>query len=245
MTSRYYLYGIFPTPGPQSLVMPGLDEQPVQAYHLDAFTFLYSMASQKRYLASRSNLLTHEKVLEAAMRQGHRTLLPLQFGLVVTSWEQVEQDLIAPYRDDLGQLFHRLDGCREVSVKVLWDADTELARLMEENPELNHQRNQLVGTQLTLEQVIQIGQRIEAALEKRKQETAEPFRQILSALAKDVIENEPMTDTMIFNAAYLIPWEFEPDFSQAVNEIDQAFGQRLRIRYNNFTAPYHFAQLKP
>jgi hypothetical protein len=128
---------------------------------------------------------------------------------------------------------------------VLWDTSTELERLMAENPDLHHQRDQLMGTQLTMEQVIQIGQRIEAALEQRKQEMAQPFRQVLSSLAKEVMESEPLTDTMIFNAAYLIPWEREPEFGQAVNGVDQAFGDRLRIRYNNFTAPYHFAQLKP
>jgi hypothetical protein len=245
MADQYYLYGIFPAPGPQTLAVQGMDEKPVQAYPLGAFTFLYSIAGQKRYLASRSNLLTHEKVLETAMQQGHRTLLPLQFGLTVSTWEQVEQDLITPYCDDLGHLFHRLDGCREVSVKVLWDTSTELERLMVENPDLHDQRDQLMGTQLTIEQVIQIGQRIEAALEQRKQEMAQPFRQVLSSLAKEVIESEPLTDTMIFNAAYLIPWEHEPEFGQAVNGIDQTFGDRLRIRYNNFTAPYHFAQLKP
>ncbi len=243
MANRYYLYGIFPAPGPQTLAAQGLDDQPVQVYHLGGFTFLYSIAHQKRYLASRSQLLTHEKVLETAMQQGYRTLLPLQFGLTVTTWDQVEQDLIDPHRDELQRLFDRLDGCREVSVKVLWDKSTELELLMAENPELHHQRDQLVGTQLTMEQVIQIGQRIEAALEQRKHATTEPFRQTLSSLARDVIENDPLTDTMIFNAAYLIPWELEPEFGQAIDGIDQAFGDRLRIRYNNFTAPYHFAQL--
>ncbi|MCZ8162021.1 MAG: GvpL/GvpF family gas vesicle protein [Microcystis sp. LE19-196.1B] len=52
-----------------------------------------------------------------------------------------------------------------------------------------------------------------------------------------------MTDDMIYNAAYLIPWEQEPEFSQNVEAIDQQFGDRLRIRYNNLTAPYTFAQL--
>jgi hypothetical protein len=50
-------------------------------------------------------------------------------------------------------------------------------------------------------------------------------------------------EKMIYNAAYLIPWETEEKFSVIVEEIDGKFGDRLRIRYNNFTAPYTFAQL--
>nr|WP_083580144.1 GvpL/GvpF family gas vesicle protein [Planktothrix tepida] len=52
-----------------------------------------------------------------------------------------------------------------------------------------------------------------------------------------------MMDDMIYNTAYLIPWDQESEFSQKVEAIDQQFGDRLRIRYNNLTAPYTFAQL--
>ncbi|WP_035985813.1 GvpL/GvpF family gas vesicle protein [Leptolyngbya sp. KIOST-1] len=243
MAERYYLYGIFPAPGPAELPLTGLDEQAVQAQALGNFTFLYSIACQKRYLSSRKNLLGHEKVLEAAMEQGHRTLLPLQFGLIVDSWEQVQDDLVAPYAEDLTQLFARLDGCREVSIKVQWEPSSELEMMMTENAELSAQRDQLEGTQLGMEQVIFIGQQIEAAMEARKQGIVDQFRQALAPLAKDVLENAPQTDVMIYNAAYLIPWESEAEFSQAVEAIDETFGDRLRIRYNNFTAPYNFAQL--
>lgn len=243
MADRYYLYGIFPTPGPTELPLSGLDEQVVQAQQLGDFTFLYSLACQKRYLSSRKHLLGHEKVLEAAMEQGYRTLLPLQFGLIVDSWNQVQEDLVAPHAEDLTQLFKRLDGCREVSIKVQWEPSTELEMLMAEDADLRAQRDQLEGTQLGMEQVIFIGQQIEAAMESRKQGIVAQFRRALTPLAKDVLENAPQTDVMIYNAAFLISWESEAAFSQAVEAVDGSFGDRLRIRYNNFTAPYNFAQL--
>jgi hypothetical protein len=243
MADRYYLYGIFPAPGPTDLPVQGLDDQAVQAHHLGDFTFLYSIACQKRYLSSRKNLLGHEKVLEAAMERGHRTLLPLQFGLIVDGWEQVQTDLVDPHAEALTALFGRLNGCREVSVKVQWEPSTELEMMMAENAELRAQRDQLEGTQLGMEQVIFIGQQIEQALEARQQGIVDQFRQALTPLAKDILENPPQTDVMIYNAAYLIPWESEAEFGQAVEAIDQTFGDRLRIRYNNFTAPYNFAQL--
>jgi len=239
----YYLYGIFPAPGPEDLSITGLDKQEVRSHHLDQFTFLYSEACQTRYLASRKNLLGHEKVLENAMQHGHHTLLPLQFGLTVEDWDRVKADLVEPHAEGLTQLFHRLDGRREVSVKVLWEATTELEMLMQENADLRAQRDQLEGRQLSMDEVIRIGQIIEAALEERKQGVVQQFRDALQPLADDIIENDPMTDAMIFNAAYLIPWNGEADFSQAIETLDHDFEGRLRIRYNNFTAPYNFAQL--
>jgi hypothetical protein len=191
----FYLYGIFPAPGPQDLSITGLDKQEVRSHHLDQFTFLYSEACQSRYLASRKNLLGHEKVLETAMQHGHHTLLPLQFGLTVERLEPgSELTWSDPHAEGLTQLFQRLDGRREVSVKVLWDATTELEMLMQENDDLRARRDQLEGKQLSMDEVIRIGQQIEAALEERKEAIIQQFRDALQPLSEDVIENDPMTD---------------------------------------------------
>jgi hypothetical protein len=85
---------------------------------------------------------------------------------------------------------------------------------------------------------------IESGLKFRKQEVIGAFQTGLNPLAEEVIESDPMTEEMIYNAAYLIPWDREPEFSDAVEAIDKTFCDRLRIRYNNFTAPYTFAQLE-
>jgi len=243
MTSRLYLYGIFPAPGPQLENVIGLDSQPVQSHTLGEFTFLFSAALQPRYLASRKNLLGHEKVLEAAMNLGYRTLLPLQFGLAINGWEQVQAELLTPHAEELTDLFQRLAGQREVSIKVLWEATSELELLMQTNTDLRQQRDQLEGKQLSMEQVIAIGQQIEAAMEERKADIVTVFRTALDPLASAVTENDLLTDAMIYNAAYLIPWDSEPQFGAAVEALDGQFNDRLRIRYNNFTAPYTFAQL--
>lgn len=243
MAERYYLYGIFPAPGPEGLEIEGLDKQPVQSYTLSGFAFLYSETEQERYLASRKNLLGHEKVLEAAMHQGHRTLLPLQFGLIIEGWEQVIQQLIEPHGQGMKKLFERLEGKREVSVKVLWDQSAELETLMQEDEALRQQRDQLEGQQLSMDQVIGIGQSIEKAVSARKESIMNAFRTALNPLAVEFTENDPLMDSMIYNTAYLIHWEDEPNFSQVIETLDAQFEERLRIRYNNFTAPYNFAQL--
>ena len=240
---QLYLYGIFPAPGPKNLTIHGLDNHPVHTHVIEEFAFLYSEAQQERYLASRKNLLGHERVLEAAMEAGDRTLLPLQFGLTTGTWERVIKELIVPHRNGLNQLFTRLNGHREVGVKVLWQADQELNQLVAENASLRQERDRLEGKLLNMDEVINIGQVIEQAVEDRKEAIINTFRDKLNPLAASVIENDPLTDAMIYNAAYLIPWETELEFSHAIDAIDAQFEDRLRIRYNNFTAPFNFAQL--
>jgi hypothetical protein len=210
---------------------------------VDEFCFLYSEARQEKYLASRRNLLTHEKVLEQTMHAGFRVLLPLRFGLVVKDWETIMSQLINPHKDQLNQLFQKLAGKREVSIKIFWDAKAELQTMMESHQDLKQQRDNMEGKKLSMEEVIQIGQLIEINLLARKQAVIEVFSQELNPFAQEIVVSDPMTEEMIYNAAFLIPWESESEFSKRVEVIDQKFGDRLRIRYNNFTAPYTFAQL--
>jgi hypothetical protein len=243
MGNHLYLYGIFPAPGPQNLLVQGLDQQPVQTYQINEFTFLYSEAQQEQYLASRRNLLGHERVLEQAMAAGHRTLLPLQFGLIVEDWETVKQQLIVPQGEKLEQLFTKLVGQREVSVKVFWQPDDELETLMAEDQDLKAKCDRLEGKTLSIDQVVQIGQVVESAMNDRKQGIVEIVRDLLNPLAVEVVENDLLTNTMIYNAAYLIPWESEAQFGNQVEVLDQNFDRRLRIRYNNFTAPFNFTQV--
>jgi hypothetical protein len=238
-----YLYGIFPAPGPKELHLKGLDAQPVHTQLIDQFAFLYSEAQQERYLASRRNLLGHERVLEEAMKAGYSTLLPLQFGLIVQNWENVIHQLIYPYHAGLKQLFKKLENRREVGIKVFWEPEEELQQLMAEHQDLQEKKASLEGKPLSMDQVISIGQEIEQAINSRQQEIVEKFQEILNPLALEVVENELLTDKMIYNAAYLIPWDAEPSFSETVEALDHLFDSRLKIRYNNFTAPYNFAQL--
>jgi hypothetical protein len=244
MSLGFYLYGILPEPLPDTLAIAGLDRQPVHNQTIEGFHFLYSEAKQTKYLTSRRNLLGHEKVLEEAMTAGFRTLLPLRFGLVVKTWDTVIRDLIDPYQGKLEALFQKLEGRREVSVKVFWESKSEIEALLEENPPLKEMRDASLGRALSMEEVINIGQLIESSLKFRKQEVMAAFQTGLNPLAEEIIESDPMTEEMIYNAAYLIPWDREPEFSDAVEAIDKTFCDRLRIRYNNFTAPYTFAQLE-
>lgn len=239
-----YLYGILPTPLQTDVDIQGLDKEPVHSHQVDNFVFLYSSAKKDKYLASRRNLLGHERVLETAMHEGYRNLLPLQFGLVINDWDRVQQQLISPYSDSLKQLFDKLDGRREVSLKVMWDDKAELELLMQENDGLRAERDRLEGRQLSMDEVVSIGQRIEQAMEHRKAGIVHGFQAALDPLAVEIVDNDPLQDTMIYNTAYLIDWEMEPQFSAKVEALDEQFEGRLRIRYNNFTAPFNFAQIE-
>ena len=76
MTHGLYLYGILPEQlnGDRTTldILQGLDQQPIETKEFAGLTLLYSAAKQSKYLASRRNLLGHERVLETAMTAGYR-----------------------------------------------------------------------------------------------------------------------------------------------------------------------------
>jgi hypothetical protein len=230
----------------KDLELKGMNAQPVQFHPLPPFAIVYSEAQQERYLASRANLITHETVLESLMKaiDPHQAVpLPLQFGLVVEDWEDVQSDLLIPFEDQLKALIDNLIGKREVSVKLFWNQNEELNLAVAENEGLQQRREALVGKALSMDEAIAIGQELESAIEQRQQIIIEAFLNILKPLSHEYEEGELLTESMIYNGSFLIDWDREPEFAAAVEALDQQFENRLRIRYNDFTAPYNFVNV--
>lgn len=244
-----YLYAILQTDNIElvkDLDLQGMNAQPVQFHPLPPFAIAYSEAQQDRYLASRSNLITHETVLESLMKaiDPHQAVpLPLQFGLVVDEWEEVQRDLLIPYEAKLKELINNLIGKREVSIKLFWNQTEELNLAVAENKFLQQKRESLMGKMLSMDEAIEIGQELESAIEQRQQAIIDAFINTLKPLAHEYAEGEMLTESMIYNGSFLIDWDREVEFAAAVEDLDKQFENRLRIRYNDFTAPYNFVKV--
>lgn len=239
-----YLYAIALNENLSALEIIGMNQQPVEFKTISLFTVVFSQAMQERYLASRAHLLTHERVIEAVMNVDHFNVpLPLQFGLVVDDWAEVEEKLITGHQADLQALLDKLKGKREVGIKIFWEQMTELNLILAENQSLNQQREALMGKNLSMDEAIAIGKDIETAIEQRRQNVIDAFMEVLEPLSHESVVGELLTENMIYNAAFLINWEREAEFAIAVEDLDAKYDHRLRIRYNNFTAPYNFVNL--
>ena len=245
-----YLYAILPdysAPYAEQIVVKGMASAEVLLYPLAKYLIAYSPTTEERYLASRANLLTHETVLETLMRAipvQTAVPLPLRFGLVVEDWDTVDQQLITPHASTLDKLLAKLVGKREVGVKIFWQTVAELNFILEQDEALKRKREALAGKILTMDEAIAIGQELENALEQRQQLIINTFLEQLQPLCHEYVEGELLTDNMLFNAAFLIDWDKEPEFAQKVQALDEFFAKRYRIRYNDFTAPYNFVSLE-
>jgi hypothetical protein len=244
-----YLYAIFNADDlglVKELTFLGMNKQPVHCHALPPFAIAYSESQQDRYLASRANLLAHETVLESLMKvlAGNQAVpLPLQFGLVIDDWGQVQTELIEGHQSELLGLLDDLKGKREVGIKLFWDQVLELKLTLNEDANLAQKRESLLGKTLSMDEAIEIGQELEAALENRQRAIVEKFLDVLQPLCHKYVEGDLLTENMLYNASFLIDDAKEPQFARLVESLDSQFENRLRIRYNNFTAPYNFVKL--
>ncbi len=239
-----YLYAIADRLDFTNLKIEGMNQQPVKFKQISAFTLVYSEAMQERYLASRAHLLTHERVIEAVMQvDNYNVPLPLQFGLVVDDWAEVEQKLIEGHQADLQALLAKLQGKREVGIKLFWNQIAELNLILTENHSLNQRRESLLGKTLSIDEAIEIGKQLESAVEQRQEDIIDSFLAILKPLSHEYVAGELLTENMLYNAAFLIDWDRESEFAIAVEKLDNKYDNRLRIRYNNYTAPFNFVDL--
>ncbi|MFN4776847.1 MAG: GvpL/GvpF family gas vesicle protein [Pseudanabaena sp.] len=162
------------------------------------------------------------------------------FGFYVLSKAYIA---IIPYEAKLTELIDNLIGKREVSVKLFWNQTEELNLAVAENKDLQQRREALVGKVLSMDEAIAIGQELESAIEERQQIIIDAFVDTLKPLSHDYAEGELLTKSMIYNGSFLIDWDKEPEFAAAVEALDLRFENRLRIRYNDFTAPYNFVNV--
>ena len=104
-----------------------------------------------------------------------------------------------------------------------------------------------MGKALSMDQAIAIGKELEEALEQRQQDIIDGFMQFLQPLCRlcsEYIVGALLTENMLYSVAFLIDWDHEPEFAIAIEKLDAKYDNRLRIRYNNFTAPFNFVNLR-
>ncbi len=127
---RQYVYGIIPAPAsPEPRFGPiGLGVIPAEVFTVRhrALAAVVSDGPEGVPDATRDNLLTHERVNEAVMRE--HTVLPMAFGTVLRSREDVEELLRAGH-DVFEATLARVAGKLELGLKVFYMArDGEAVR---------------------------------------------------------------------------------------------------------------------
>jgi hypothetical protein len=190
---------------------------------------------------AREQLVGHLRVIEQVM--SHTAVVPVGFGAIAESEQEVRERLLVPCYDQLRGLLAYLHGKVELGLKVMWrEMDSVFAAIVAEREDISALRAWIAARPAanTRQQRIQIGQMVAEALEEKRAEEAGAIMAVLAPLATEVCAGKLLGDKMILNAAFLVERPREAEFDAGVARLGQEYEDRWLIRYVGPVPPFNF-----
>jgi hypothetical protein len=184
-----------------------------------------------RYEISRENLVAYQRVLAEAMERSD--VLPMAFGIVARSNQDVQEQLLKPEFDELHRYLAYNRGRIELELQVRWDRGTLFSEIVAENDEIRVLRDNInrQSPDATYYDRIYLGELISAAVDHKREQEAESILERLQPLVAEMGLNGNLNETMILNASLLVDKIKEPAFSREIQALGTAEEGQLILRY--------------
>ncbi|HBY99587.1 MAG: GvpL/GvpF family gas vesicle protein [Ardenticatenaceae bacterium] len=240
-----YLYCVIRCPEPRKFGTRGIGERgdTVHTVHFNGLAAVVSASPVADYERTRRNMMAHTVVLEEVMQEF--TILPVRFSTIAPSTHALQEQVLKRRYTELDGLLHEMEGRVELGVKAFWYEEAIFREIVEETPAIRSLRDSLMGrsSEETYYDRIRLGEMVEAAMGKKREEDAEHIVARLSPLVHRTRTNKTLTDRMILNAAFLLDRDREPEFDQAVQQLDAEMGHRLMLKYVGPVPAYNFVNI--
>ncbi|MBA4156714.1 MAG: GvpL/GvpF family gas vesicle protein [Gemmatimonadetes bacterium] len=240
-----YVYCIIKCPGVREFGQAGIGEGDNRVYtiHHRELAAVVSDTPLRTYDPTRENVLAHEFVNETVMRDF--TVIPMSFGTLFRTEEDIVELLKSAYQafDDV---LEKMKDKIEFGLKVLWNRDSVIATLEEENEEIRRLRDEIGrnAQSSTYFARMQLGRLIETAMEDAGNRYVRDIHETLKPAALASRSNKPIGDRMIMNAAFLITRDNERPFDERVKEVSRRYEGLLNFKYTGPWPPYNFVNIK-
>jgi len=219
----------------------GLDPTEVHTINFRDIAAVVSDTPIELYEPTRQNVLAHERVNETVMR--HHTVIPMSFGTVFKTREDIHQLLRSAY-DAFHDVLDKMEDKLEYGLKVLWDRDRIVEELEREDEDIRRLKAEISSRHgSTYFARMQYGRLVDAALQARSELYVQQIFDELRPVAVASRANRPIGDKMIMNAAFLVRRDKEPDFDLAVKGIGARY-EHLTFKYTGPWPPYNFVNIR-
>lgn len=239
-----YIYCIIRSTQPRQFTTRGIGERGdiVHTVHFVSLAAVVSDSPVVEYEGSRRNMMAHTRILEEVMQEF--TILPVRFSTVAPSAETV-QKVLQQRSIELHGLLVEMEGRVELGLKTFWYENAIFEEIVEENPPIRQLRDGLMGhsPEETYYERIRLGEMIENAMWKKRDEDAERILVQLRPLVYKTRANKVITDRMVLNAAFLVDQARQAEFDAVVERLDAEMGTRLIFKYVGPVPPYNFVNI--
>lgn len=243
-----YLYGLSEAdPATLQDVLQGMQglEGPVEQTRISDWVLLHSTHATKNVLPKRRLLLTHTKLLEAALTCG--TVLPARFGLVASTMADVAA-LIKLRQHTISAEFDKVRGAFEIGVRVNFDKAVAIQTTLQSDSGLmaSHKALQNAGPEAHFA-IAEFGGKLADQLDRRRGAAQKQLLAVLMDKCRSHVLRKPEDDTEVLRAEFLVDVNQQETFQQAViaaaATLEFAPGSDPKIEIVGPVPMYHFVNL--
>jgi hypothetical protein len=241
--SGKYVYCIIHTIEPLRFGPIGIGSEPAEVHTVNYkdIAAVVSDTPLEVYDPTRENVLAHERVNEAVMRD--HTVIPMSFSTVFKTSEDIVELLRTAY-DAFRDVLVKMQDKLEFGLKVLWEPETIIREIEKEDENLRLLRQEISNqTGSTYFARMQYGRLVDSLLAERSEQLVSEIFETLGAVSVASRSNKPIGDKMILNAAFLVARDREADFDAKVKEIDARY-ENLILKYTGPWPPYNFVNIR-
>jgi hypothetical protein len=219
----------------------GTDPAEVHTIHYQDIAAVVSDTPIEVLDATRENVLAHERVNEAVMRE--HTVIPMSFGTVFKTHDDIVELLRGAYGAFLDVLI-KMEDKVEFGLKVLWDRDVIVREIENEDEDVRRLKTEISSQKgSTYFARVQYGRLVDTALQARSEQYVAELFELLRDVSVASRANKPIGDKMIMNAAFLVSRDREDEFDASVKRIGAKYGN-LTFRYTGPWPPYNFVNIR-
>jgi hypothetical protein len=218
----------------------------VSTIGFDGLCMVVSDHPLTRFVVNPENMLAHQKVIEAVMKE-FNSVLPIRFGTIAATPDEIRNLLNRRYSEFL-ELLRQFENKVELNVRGTWknmgmiykEIDKEHIELQKIRAEIDktddkEERNRIIA---------EAGNLVEHALtEKKEEETG----RIIEAFRKSVFEyklNKTNGDAMFMNTAFLVNSGREVEFDHIMTDLGILHEDRSDFVYTAPLPIFNFIDLK-
>jgi gas vesicle protein GvpL/GvpF len=238
-----YVYCVIRSEDPLRFGAIGLGTTPAEVHtvHYKDIAAVISDTPIEVLDATRENVLAHERVNEAVMRE--HTVIPMSFGTVFKTRDDITELLKGAYGAFTDVLL-KMEDKVEFGLKVLWDRDEVIKQIEREDDDVRQLKGEIASqTGPTYFARVQYGRLVESALQNRSERYVSEIFEMLRDVSVASRANKPIGDKMIMNAAFLVARDRESAFDTKVKAIGAKY-DHLTFRYTGPWPPYNFVNIR-
>jgi Gas vesicle synthesis protein GvpL/GvpF len=238
----HYIYGIVEANRKPPAVR-GIADARLKLVAGDGAAALVSDLPAGEVRLGREEMLTHARVLEKALVRG--TVLPMRFGVVMSDHDDIRERLLDEHAADLTEQLNEFEGKVEVRIRAVYDEEALLREVVRADPGLAALRGAVAGQSedATYYARIELGERVAAGVERKRERDADEIIGSLSAVALAVDTGKTGHERVAVNASFLVERARLKEFNDVLDAIAEAHAGRIRFKYTGPLPPHSFVQL--